>query len=137
MRKTALITGASRGIGFERARLLAADGHGLKLVSRGAEELDKARQRIVEQYGVPVRCDPTDLSKSGTALDPWRDIDGAGITIDILINNAGSGVYGPLAQQVPSAVSAMLELNVVALTYLCLLFTPSVSSALTFGRPDR
>ena len=145
MRKTALVTGASRGIGFELARLLAADGHDLVLASRNATELDNARQRIVGQYGVPVRCDPTDLSKPGAALDLWRDIEGAGITIDILVNNAGSGVYGPLAQQVPSAVSTMLQLavstmlqlNVVTLTIPTRLALPGMLEQPLGQDPER
>jgi short-subunit dehydrogenase len=125
-RKTALVTGASRGIGLELARLLAADGHELVLVARASKELEKVSQSLVEQYGVPVRCYPKDLSKSGEALDLWREIERAGIVVDILVNNAGSGVYGPLAQEDLSAVSAMVELNVSALTTLTRLALPGM-----------
>ncbi len=61
-RKTALVTGASRGIGLELARLLASDGHDLVLVSRASEELESARRKLTEQYGVSVRCYSKDLS---------------------------------------------------------------------------
>jgi len=124
-RKTALVTGASRGIGFELACLLAADGYDLVLVSRASEELEKARQRLVE-HGVSVRCCSKDLSKAGVALDLWREVEGAGLAVDVLVNNAGSGIYGPLAQQDVSALSAMVELNVVALTTLTRLALPGM-----------
>jgi short-subunit dehydrogenase len=125
-RRTAIITGASRGIGLELARLLAGDGHDLVLVSRTAEELERARRQLVEQYGVSVRCYSKDLSKPGEALDLWREVEKAGVAVDILVNNAGSGVYGPLAQQDPSALSAMVGLNVVALTMLTRLALPGM-----------
>ncbi|HEX9783751.1 MAG TPA: SDR family NAD(P)-dependent oxidoreductase [Opitutaceae bacterium] len=89
MDKTALVTGASRGIGFELARLFAADGHDLVLVSRSPEELEKARRRLVEQHGVSVRYFSNDLSRPGEALDLWREVEEAGVVVDFLVNNAG------------------------------------------------
>jgi len=124
--KTALVTGASRGIGFELARLLAADGYNLVLASRASEELETARRKLVEQYGVSVRCYSKDLSKPSEALDLWREVEKAGVVVDVLINNAGSGLYGPLAQQDLAALSAMVELNVVALTTLTRLAVPGM-----------
>jgi hypothetical protein len=76
MDKTALVTGASRGIGFELARLLAADGHDLVLVSRSPEELEKARRRLVGQHGVSVRDFSRDLSRPGEVLDFWQEVAG-------------------------------------------------------------
>ena len=125
-RKTALVTGASRGIGLELARLLAADGHDLILVSRALEELEEVRRRFIEQYEISVRCHSKDLSKSGAALDLWREVEEAGLAVDVLVNNAGSGTYGLLAQQDPVALSAMVELNVVALTTLTRLALPGM-----------
>ena len=126
MTGTALVTGASRGIGFELARLLAADGHDLVLVSRSSQELEEGRRRLVEEHGVSVQCFPRDLSRPGEALELWREIERAGVLADILVNNAGSGLYGPLAQQDGDALSAMLELNVVALTTLTRLALPGM-----------
>jgi short-subunit dehydrogenase len=126
MRKTALVTGASRGIGFELARLLAADAYDLVLVSRTSEELEEARRRLAEQYGASMRCYSKDLSKRGEVLDLWREVEGAGLAVDVLVNNAGSGIYGLLAQQDFVALSAMVELNVVALTMLTRLALPGM-----------
>src|SRR5262245_64362076 len=126
MQKTALVTGASRGIGLEFARLLAANGHSLVLVSRNSNELESVRQICVEQYGVPVRCYARDLSQPGATPDLWREIESAGVAVDILINNAGSGLYGPLAEQDLPAVTAMVEVDVVALTVLTRLALPGM-----------
>ena len=125
-RRTALVTGASRGIGLELARLLAADGYDLVLVSRASDELEAVRKRLVEQHGVSARCHARDLSKAGEALDVWREIEKSETAIDVLVNNAGSGIYGPLAQQDLGALSAMLELDVVALTMLTRLALPGM-----------
>jgi short-subunit dehydrogenase len=126
MPKTALITGASRGIGFEIARLLATDGNNLVLVSRNAEELEKADQSLGEQSRRSVRSYARDLAKPGEALELWREIEGTGVAVDILVNNAGSGLYGPLADQDSAALSAMVELNVVTLTTLSRLALPGM-----------
>lgn len=126
MIRTALVTGASRGIGFELARLLAADGHDLVLVSRSSGELERARGRLVEEHGVCVRPMSRDLSRPGDVLDLWREVEGTGVVVDILVNNAGSGLYGPLADQDRGVLSAMLELNVVALTMLTRLALPGM-----------
>jgi uncharacterized protein len=124
--RTAVVTGASRGIGFELARLLAADGHDLVLVSRSAEELEKARRRLIDEYGVSARGISRDLSRPGEAFDLWREIESAGVVVDVLINNAGGGLYGPLAEQDGDLLAAMLELNVVALTMLTRLALPKM-----------
>lgn len=126
MSKTALVTGASRGIGFELARLLAADGHELVLVSRTPEDLEAARRRLVDQYRVSVRSFPKDLSRAGAAEELWREIESAGLVVDILVNNAGSGAYGPLATQELDAVSTTVMLNVLALTTLTRLALPGM-----------
>jgi short-subunit dehydrogenase len=124
--KTALVTGASGGIGFELARLLAADGHDLVLVSRSAEDLEKARRKLVEEHGTSVRLFVRDLSRPGEAFALWREVEAAGLVIDVLINNAGVGLYGPLAEEDPDALAAMVELNVVALTTLTRLALPGM-----------
>jgi uncharacterized protein len=126
-RKTALVTGASRGIGAELARLLGGAGYDLVLVSRGAEgheqqapALDGGPRRI------SVRHYSTDLSRPGAAVELWETLSAAGIEIDVLVNNAGSGLYGPLGKQDPDALEAMIELNVTSLTLLTRLALPGM-----------
>ena len=133
MSKTALVTGASRGIGRELARLLAADGYDLALVARSEEELERTRRDLAEGYGGSARTFARDLSKPGAAEDLWREIDGAGIAVDILVNNAGSGDYGALARQDLGRVSATVVLNALALTILTRLALPGMLER-RFGR---
>ena len=84
--KTALITGASRGIGFGAARVLAAEGCHIHLTSRTAADLDAARQKITSAYLVNVTCHPCDLGAEGAA----EKLAAAVGNIDFLVNNAGA-----------------------------------------------
>jgi hypothetical protein len=112
-RRTALVTGASRGIGAELARLLAFAGYDLVLVSRGGVP---ARESQV--LGASVRYISKDLSEPGSAEDLWRELSAAGTAVDVLVNNVGIGLYGPLNDQDADAIRAMIELNVTSLTAL-------------------
>jgi len=92
--KTALVTGASKGIGLAVAKLLAAEGCNLHLVARGKETLEAAREAIRKRHQIAVALHPLDLSQSGSVAqlaESCRDI-------DILINNAGAIPGGTLAQ---------------------------------------
>ncbi len=84
--RTALVTGSSRGIGFAIARLFAAEGCHLHLVSRTAADLESARQQIIAVYSVNVACHALDLSISEDAVKLTR----ACGEVDILVNNAGA-----------------------------------------------
>jgi NAD(P)-dependent dehydrogenase (short-subunit alcohol dehydrogenase family) len=92
--KTALVTGASKGIGLAVARLLAAEGCNLHLVARGKDTLETAREAIRKRHQIAVALHPLDLSQSDSVAqlaESCRDI-------DILINNAGAIPGGTLAQ---------------------------------------
>src|SRR5262245_12153585 len=127
-RRTALITGASSGIGLELARLLAADGVDLVLVARSQPRLDQLAQILRGEHGISVQCKPTDLAEPLAALRLWDVLAGSGIVVDILVNNAGSGLYGRLEQLDEAALRNMLQLNVVALTALTRLALPGMQS---------
>jgi uncharacterized protein len=116
--QTALITGASSGIGLELARLCAADGFDLVLVARDRERLEHAAANLRAQHHVSVRCEARDLSDAHAALDLWTELRAAGITVDVLINNAGFGLYGSFAEQDSDELERMLQLNMLALTTL-------------------
>lgn len=90
--RTALVTGASRGIGFGVARVLAAEGCHLHLASRNAADLEAARAKIVSAYRVNVTCHPLDLAVSENA----RALGQACKDVDILVNNAGAIPQGTL-----------------------------------------
>jgi uncharacterized protein len=125
-RRTALVTGASGGIGLELARLLAADGYELVLAARNRERLENVAADLRTRYHVTVRCEPVDLGQPGAARQLWTVLDAAGISIDVLINNAGVGLYGLLDEQDPEALDQMLQLNVAALTVLTRLVLPGM-----------
>jgi 3-oxoacyl-[acyl-carrier protein] reductase len=105
--KTALITGGSRGIGLGVAKLLAEEGCNLHLVSRKAENLDKARKDILSAHKVEVSCHAVDLSVSAEATRLARELK----DVDILINNAGSIPQGSLAKMDDAALQASWSLK--------------------------
>ena len=117
-RQTALITGASSGIGADLARLFARDGYELVLVARGEAKL--------RELGLPATIIAADLTDP-TA--PQRIVDELGaksIDIEVLVNNAGVGVAGAFFETDLQAELAMIQLNVVALTHLTKLLLPGM-----------
>lgn len=110
--QTALITGASSGIGLEFARLMAAKGHDLVLVSRDLEQL-KEVQKEIAKTGVSVSVITKDLSKPGAAKELHEATKGQ--QIDILINNAGVGLLGDFFTDDLAANQTMAYLNMNAL----------------------
>jgi short chain dehydrogenase len=85
-RRTALITGASGGIGLELTRLLAADRHDVVIVARNRERLERIAEDLRSRFQVTVRCEAYDLSEPRTAFGLWNSISAAGISIDVLVN---------------------------------------------------
>ncbi len=115
---TALVTGASTGIGYEFAKLLAADGLDLLLVARGADRLRALADEVSALRGVRATVYAADLSVPGAAADLYRRIADDGHVVDVLVNNAGFGSYGAFHEIDTDRYADMLELNVVALTAL-------------------
>lgn len=114
----ALVTGASGGLGEAIARDLATRGMKLVLTARSVDRLTSIAASIEADTGVEVRTCPADLSQPGAAdkLDRW--LDGNGIEIDVLVNNAGVGIHGAFATQDLDRLRAMIQLDVMALTEL-------------------
>lgn len=125
-RETALVTGASTGIGLELARVLAANGHPLVIVARDRERLQAAAAQLQTEYGISVRAFAKDLSEPGAAEGLWSGLSDASIRIDILVNNAGIGAYGEFQNQSLEDLERMQMLNVVALTTLARLAVPGM-----------
>jgi len=123
---TALVTGASTGIGLELARELAANGHSLILVARDRDKLVAAAEALRTEHGVSVREVAKDLSEPGAAEDLWAGLSDAGATVEILVNNAGIGVYGNLQDNSIDALTRMQMINVLALTTLTRLALPGM-----------
>lgn len=116
--KWALVTGASSGFGVEFATLLAESQANLVLVARRADVLEQLAQRLRSRCGVRVVVEGMDLSAGGAAAALKQRIDSQGIVVDVLVNNAGYGLYGGFVEQPLARILDMLQLNVVTLTEL-------------------
>ncbi|WP_422746946.1 SDR family NAD(P)-dependent oxidoreductase [Mycobacterium sp. WMMD1722] len=116
---TALITGASGGIGEEFATRLAGEQVDLILVARRADKLEGLRDRLLARHpGLTIDIVPADLAEPGAAAHLAAQITALGRRVDVLINNAGIGLHGKVAEQDPAANAAMIQLNCVALVEL-------------------
>lgn len=113
---TVLITGASGGIGFEMAKLIAPESDRLILVARPSPRLEEAAKALAG--GAEIVVLPVDLSMAGSAAELLAALVSRGLTIDTLINNAGSGVLGPFAEKGAAEQLAMIELNITSLVTL-------------------
>lgn len=114
----ALVTGASSGIGMEMARHLARWGCDLTLAARRQDRIEALAAELRDAHGVEVRCVPCDLSRPDSARLLHDDLCQAGERIDILINNAGFGVYEAFADLGWERQAQMIQLNVVSLVEL-------------------
>jgi short-subunit dehydrogenase len=115
---TALITGASSGIGAALARVLAERGYNLVLTARRQDRLEALAEEIQTARKNQVRVIPHDLGAIGGGAALAARVDELGIPIDFLCNNAGFGLYGPAHTHDLVRVREMLELNLVSLTEL-------------------
>ncbi|MDA8100994.1 MAG: SDR family oxidoreductase [Nitrospiraceae bacterium] len=125
---SALITGASGGIGYEFARLLAADCEALVLVARNTEKLDTVKRELEKGFPARIITITRDLAASGAAEAIHRELAQRQILPDILINNAGFGDNGLFVDSDLEKDTAMLQVNVVALTQLTRLFAADMAS---------
>ncbi|VVS97375.1 SDR family oxidoreductase [Rhizobium sp. EC-SD404] len=116
-RSTALITGASSGIGAAYAERLAARGHDLILVARRGDRLEKLASELTGTHGIAVQTVAADLA-SADGLRQVADILTADASIDMLINNAGVARLGATADLDMEALDSMLAINITALTRL-------------------
>lgn len=116
---TAVITGASSGIGSELARELASRGHGVTLVARRGDRLERLAAELAERHSVRVETIPSDLAEPAERDALAAEIDRRGLTVETLVNNAGFGIYLPFAdsdrqrelQQVRLLVEAVVDLS--------------------------
>lgn len=110
----ALVTGGSSGIGYELAKLIAADGYDLILVARGEEGLKKVAQEIEDAYQCKTITIAKDLSVQQNVFDLVTDIRGRAITIEVLVNDAGVGLYGEFVDTDLDEELAIVNLNIAA-----------------------
>ena len=121
MKETALITGASSGIGLELARLFAKDGCDVVLVARSEGKLRELAAELERDCGVTAHVIALDLGRPNAAEELVQRLPCA---IDVLVNNAGFGVAGPFVETDLAKELEMIQVNVVALTQLTKLLLP-------------
>jgi uncharacterized protein len=125
-RKTALITGASFGIGLELARVFAREGHNLVLVARSADKLRQVASELEKAHGARSLILAVDLTDPGASAYILDQTTRANIVVDILVNNAGFGQYGLFAENDLEECLREIQLNVTALTHLTRLYLPEM-----------
>jgi short-subunit dehydrogenase len=120
--RTAVVTGASSGIGDAIARELARRGHQVVLVARRADRL----AALAEELGPRSHVIPADLSQRTDRAGLLDRITDLGLTVDILVNNAGMSTLGPVAKSDPAAELNLVEVDVAAVVDLCSRFVPGM-----------
>jgi uncharacterized protein len=120
MKKTALITGATSGLGYEFVKLFAEDGYNLVLVARDRKKLEEIKQSY---NNIEVAVIAKDLSVQGAPVEVFEEVEKQGFAIDVLVNNAGFGLMGRFDELDIQKQLNMIQLNIAALTeltYYCL-----------------
>jgi short-subunit dehydrogenase len=126
MRPTALITGASSGIGEDLATLFARDGHDLVLTARSETKLHATAAKLEKEFGIKATVIVADLARAEAPQEIADALKAKGIEIDALVNNAGFGVVGPFVETDLEAELGIIQVNVVALTHLTKLLLPGM-----------
>ena len=127
MGTTALVTGASSGIGLEFARLFAAHGSDVALVARSEPKLAALSEELRTTHGVAAHVLAMDLASDGAAEEVVERMRQRGVVIDALVNDAGFAMFGRFAEDDPREQTAMLHVNVLALTELTRRVLPGMS----------
>lgn len=125
--KHALITGASKGIGFEMAKLLAVKKYNLLLVARNSTELKQAATQLEDNFSISVNIFACDLSEPHAAKRVFEWYKSLNVWVEVLINNAGFGAWGYFHQLSWDEQHKMLQTNLMALTEMCYLFVPELA----------
>lgn len=124
--KTALITGASSGIGKELAFVFARNNYDLVLVARRKERLEEIKETIKKEQSISIEIIEMDLANLDSAEKLYDEV--AGRNINVLINNAGFGIYGDMNNIDIESEEKMLILNIITLTKLTRLFAKNMMS---------
>ncbi len=124
--KWALVTGASAGIGWELAKQLAAGGANLVLTARRTDRLTKLAADLSAQHGIKVEAFAADLVQPGAPREIFAFTTGKGIEVELLINNAGFGVFGYIHEDDEARLLEMVQVNCSAVVHLTRLYTPSM-----------
>ncbi|MFC0522056.1 SDR family NAD(P)-dependent oxidoreductase [Pontibacillus salicampi] len=123
MKPTALITGASSGLGYEFARLYAANGYNLIVVARNEQKLQQLKEELSH---VDVMVIPKDLSQPNAAQEIYQTVTDQQLHVHVLVNNAGFGLNGEFDKLALAEQQDMIQVNITALTDLSYLFLPEM-----------
>jgi uncharacterized protein len=123
---TCLVTGASSGIGADVARSLARRGHGSVLVARRTDRLEELANELTEGHGVRAETLACDLGDANARAGMLTRLGELGLTVDVLVNNAGFGSGGCFHELDPERELAMVKVNVEAVVDLCGRFVPAM-----------
>lgn len=126
MNKTALITGASSGIGLELSKIFAKNGYDLVLTARNEKKLEALKIKLEKKHDVHVFTIAEDLSRKDAALEIFNKTKREGIEINILVNNAGFGDYSRYANADWEKQYEMINVNIIALIQLTRLYLPQM-----------
>jgi len=126
--ETALITGASSGIGYELAKIFASNKINLVLTARNTTELNKLKNELEIRFEIKILVIGKDLSNPGSTKEIFEEVHKSGIEINYLINNAGFGDFGFFYKCNWEKQKQMINLNITALTQLTRLFLPELIS---------
>ena len=124
--KWALITGASAGIGWEFAKLLAAGGAHLILTARRTDRLQNLAAELSAQHGVQVEVFTTDLIRAEAPEEIYAFTTGKGIEVELLVNNAGFGAFGFVHEIPAERMLEMIQVNCSAVVHLTRLYLPEM-----------
>lgn len=124
--RTCLVTGASAGIGVELARQLASRGLGVTLVARREERLKVLADELSTTHGIRAEVIAADLTDEGARTAIVETIGQRGLTVDVLVNNAGLSTTGPVAASEVAAELRMVRTDVEAIVHLCSALVPGM-----------
>jgi len=124
--RTCVITGASSGIGADLARQLARRGHGVTLVARREDRLRALAEELATQHRIRAEVLTCDLTDDGARAAIAPSVEKRGLTVDVLVNNAGFSTTGPVHASDPAREVAMIRTDVEALAHLCSAFLPGM-----------
>ncbi len=122
----ALVTGASSGIGAELAKIFAAQGYSLALAARSVSKLEELAVELANRYKARCRVIQSDLSDPDTPPRMYEELEKLGITLGVLVNNAGFGLRGFFAESDTGRLLEMIQVNMTSLTHLTRLFLPNM-----------
>lgn len=122
IRRTALVTGASSGLGLTFADAFAARGYDIVLVARSVARLEQEAGRLSSQFGVGTRAVPLDLAQP----DSWTRLSEEVPMVDVLVNNAGFATFGPVATTEPERLANQIMVNCGAVTALARAYLPGM-----------